>query len=250
MREVDVSADLLPRHHELMRCLGLIARVVGASGWCLVGGLMVLINAREAGRSDSRVEGTKDGDILVDVAVEPEALDRMARELTKLGYLLAEDDRGPSFTRCTFVSGQAQVDVLAPDDARPDQLDVRSGLRTIAIPGGRRGLSGADMVRIYYSEDAVDVEVRVPTLTSAICVKAAAALDARTAGHPRHIQDTAFLLACIEDLRAARDALSDADRANLRHLAHRFNDRADAAWAPLAGDDHDRALAAFRFLTQ
>lgn len=250
MREVDVSADLLPRHHEVMRCLALIGRVVGASGWCVVGGLMVLINAREAGRSDSRGEGTKDGDILVDVAVEPGALDRMARELTKLGYLLADDDRGPSFTRCTFVSGQAQVDVLAPDDARPEQLDVESGLRTIAIPGGRRGLSGAEMVRIYYSEDAVDVEVRVPTLTSAICVKAAAALDIRTAGHPRHIQDTAFLLACVEDLRPARDALSDADRATLRLLADRLNDRADAAWAPLAGDDHDRALAAFRFLTR
>jgi hypothetical protein len=75
----------------------------------------------------------------------------------------------------------------------------------------RRGLSGAEMVRICYSEDAADVEVRVPTLTSAICVKAAAALDARTAGHPRHIQDTAFLLACVEDLRPARDVLSDTE---------------------------------------
>ena len=245
-----MSADLLPRHHELMRCLGLIGRLVGASGWCLVGGLMVLINAREASRSDSRGEGTKDGDIVVDVAVEPDALDRMARELTKLGYLLADDDPGPSFARCTFVSGQAQVDVLAPEDARPEQLDLRSGLRTIAIPGGRRALSGAEMVRIYYSEDAVDVEVRVPTLTAAICVKAAAALDPRTAAHPRHIQDTAFLLACVEDLRSAQDALTDPDRANLRLLADRLNDRADAAWTALSGDDHDRALAAYRFLTR
>ncbi|MEP7115748.1 MAG: hypothetical protein ABI862_20960, partial [Ilumatobacteraceae bacterium] len=38
-----------------------------------------------------------------------------------------------------------------------------------------------------------------PTLHGAIIAKGAAATDDRTTGHPRHIQDVAFLLALIED---------------------------------------------------
>lgn len=62
MREVDVSVGLAPRHHEVMRCLGLLTRGVHTDLWCLVGGMMVLVVAREAGRPDSRGERTKDGD--------------------------------------------------------------------------------------------------------------------------------------------------------------------------------------------
>lgn len=252
LREVDVSAELLPRHHEVMRCLGLLTRVVNTDLWCLVGGMMVLVAARGAGRTDSRGEGTKDGDIVVDVVAETDALERVARELTKLGYtLLGDGDRGPDFARCTFVSGRAQLDVLAPDDAAPEQLDVGANLRSIAIPGGRRALQGSEMTRLHYAEAAHDVELRVPTLTSAVVVKAAAALDARTADHPRHIQDTAFLLACIDDPRAARDEHTDLDRAILRRLlAERLGDPGDAAWEHLNPDDRDRALAAAAFLTR
>ena len=251
MREVDISVDLLPRHHEVMRCLGLLGRALDPELWCVVGGIMVLVVAREVGRADSRGEGTKDGDIVVDVVTEPDVLSRATRALIRLGYTLPADDRGPAFARCTFTSGNAQVDVLAPDDAPPDALEAAGDVRTIAIPGGRRALAGSELVRLYYAEDAHDVEVRVPTLTTAILVKAAAALDPRTAGHPRHIQDTAYLLACIDDPRAARAELDDAARDLLRQLlSERLNDRADAAWAHLSADDHDRAVAAAEYMTR
>lgn len=252
MREVDITADLLPRHHELMRCLGLLSRVVNTNLWCLVGGLMVLVTSREAGRTDSRGEGTKDGDVVVDVVSETDALERVARELTKLGYmLLGDDDRGTNFARCAFVSGRAQLDVLVPDDATPEQRDVGPHLRSIAIPGGRRALTGSTMIRVRYAEAAHDVEVRVPTLTSAIIVEAAAALDPRTADHPRHIQDTAFLLACINNPRHAQDELTHADQAILhRLLAEHLRTPSDAAWAHLNPEDHDRALAAAELLAQ
>lgn len=174
----------------------------------------------------------------------------MAHQLTSLGYTLpADDDRGAGFTRCTFVSGHAQLDVLAPDDATPEQLEV-ADLRSIAIPGGRRALEGSEMTRLYYAEDAQDVEVRVPTCTSAVVVKAAAALDDRTAGHPRHIQDTVFLLACIDDLRSAHGELTNIDRALLRRLLTRLRDPADVAWEILNQDDSNRALAAAEFLAR
>jgi hypothetical protein len=182
--------------------------------------------------------------------LEPGGLARVARELAKLGYTLPPEDHGAAFARCTFTSGHAQLDVLAPDDAPPEALDAAPDVRTIAIPGGRRALAGSELVRLYYAEDAHDLEVRVPTLTTAILVKAAAALDPRTAGHPRHIQDTAFLLPCIDDPRAARAELTEADHSMLRHLIQRLSDRADAAWAYLSPDDHDRALAAAEFLTR
>ena len=251
MREVDVSLDLLPRHHEVMRCLGLLTRALDPELWCVVGGLMVLVVAREAGRADSRGEGTKDGDIVVDVVTEPDVLPRATRALIHLGYSLPADDPGPAFARCTFTSGNAQVDVLAPDDAPADALEAAGDVRTIAIPGGRRALAGSELVRLYYAEDAHDVEVRVPTLTTAILVKAAAAVDPRTAGHPRHIQDTAYLLACIDDPRAARTELDARGRDLLRDLlTGRLVDRADAAWAHLNAEDHDRAIAAVEYMTR
>lgn len=250
MREVDISRALLPQHHEVLRCLGLLARTVGTDVWSLVGGLMVLVVARAAGRTDSRAEGTKDADVVVDVVAEPEALARVAWALTSLGYdPPPDDDRGRDFARCTFVSGRAQVDVLAPDDATVDRLDVGSSLRTLAIPGGRRALASAEPTTIFYAEDREDVVIRVPTLTGAICVKAAAAVDGRTAGHPRHIQDVAFLLACIEDPAGAAAELSDDDRALLRVLRdRRLVDGGDVAWRPLGRRDRVRALAALDLL--
>lgn len=163
MRDIDVSAELLPQHHDVMRCLGLFSQVMGTDGWCLVGGMMVLVVAREAGRTDSRAEQTKDGDVLIDVVTHRGALARAGRELNKLGYTHpADDDRGAGFARCTFVSGHAQVDLLAPEDATDEQLDVGGNIRSIAIPGGRRALQGSAMTRLYYDEESTDVELRVP----------------------------------------------------------------------------------------
>jgi hypothetical protein len=251
VREVDISDQLLPQHHEVMRCLGLLAQRIDTDLWCLVGGMMVLVVARAAGRSDSRAEGTKDGDIVVDVVADPEILEKVAYVLRSLGYELpADDDRGGDFARCTFVSGRAQVDVLVPDDTPEDRLDVGTDMRSLAIPGGRRALFGSESTTIFYSEDAADVVIRVPSLTGAICVKAAAALDPRTAGHPRHIQDVAFLLACIDDPVAAAQELSDGDRALLVELrSQRLGPDDDAAWRYLAGDDRARAATALDFLT-
>ena len=248
MREVDISDQLLPQHYEVMRCLGLLARSINTDLWCLVGGMMVLVVARAAGRTDSRAEGTKDGDVVVDVLAEPEILAKVAYALRSLGYELPpDDDRGPDFARCTFVSGSAQVDVLAPEDTPADQLEVGTDLRSLAIPGGRRALVGSELTTIYYAEERADVVIRVPSLTGAICVKAAAVLDPRTGSHPRHVQDVAFLLACIDDPVAAADELDDTDRELLTELqALGLGD--DVAWRYLDADDRARALAALEFL--
>jgi hypothetical protein len=243
LRELDLSADLRPAHHEVLRSFGLLSRAIGPQNWCIVGGMMVLAAARSAGRTDSRGEGTKDGDILVDVVAEPGLLGTATSQLRRLGYEMPSDDFGLNAARCTFISGRAQLDLLAPDDADALSLEV-DDLRTIAIPGGRRALEGSELTRVYYAEDAFDVEVRLPTLTTAICVKAAASADPRTGTHPRHAEDVAFLLACVEDPLTTAIEFSRADLDLLRILSADHLSARSSAWLPLNDDDRARGRAA------
>ncbi len=233
----------MPTHHGVLRCFGLLSRAIGPDDWCIVGGMMVLAAARSTGRADSRGEETKDGDILVDVVAEPRLLAAATGQLRNLGYNLPPDDFGEDAARCTFVSGRTQIDVLAPDDAADAALEVGE-LRSIAIPGGRRALEGSELTRIFYADDAFDVDVRIPTLPTAICVKAAAALDPRTADHPRHGQDVAFLLACVDDPLTVARELTTADVQLLRELASGRLTEASRAWLALDQDDRRRGQAA------
>jgi len=91
MREIDLRADLLPRHHEALRALSLLSGQAPADQWCVVGGLMVLIAARSIGRPIPRAEQTKDADVLVDVCTDPTSLSRVVGALRSLGYETPED---------------------------------------------------------------------------------------------------------------------------------------------------------------
>jgi hypothetical protein len=141
-----------------------------------------------------------------------------------------------------------QIDVLCPEDATVEELDSASGVRSLAIPGGRRALQLSKLVRITYGDDAADVDIRVPILPGAIVVKAAAALFPATAGHPRHIQDVVNMLAILEEPLEAREDLSNEDRAILTDLSGRLEDPCDVAWEGLEPDDMMNARAAFDIL--
>jgi hypothetical protein len=210
---------------------------------------MVLIATRVAGSKASRAAQTKDGDIVVDVCADAGAVTRLTYELNQLSYEIPPEAwSDEAFARCTFVSGSAQIDVLCPDDASPEDLDTDSGVRSLAIPGGRRALEMAEMVRIYYAEDEADVEVRVPLLAGAIVVKASAALDPRTARQSRHAQDLGALLVAVQNPRDVRERLSEDDRKLLSSLSARLSDNADEAWDGLHPDDRRRGQAAARLL--
>ncbi len=248
MREVDISVGLLPQHQGVMRCLHLLSKTIETENWCLVGGLMVLVAARSAGRTSSRAEGTKDGDVVVDVVSEPTLLTAVTNTLLSLGYRQPEDHhRGEDFARCTFVSGLSQLDVLAPDDTPTDRLDTENGLRSLAIPGGRRALRAAVMTRIYYSDEGL-AEIRVPTLSGAICVKAAAALDRRTERYAHHSQDVAYLLSCIRDPFAMRSELDDEDQELLVELSDKVMAASTVPWRQLERDVARTGRAALQIL--
>jgi hypothetical protein len=67
MNEVDLRSYLLPKHRSVFSALQNLGVSIGHDGWCLVGGLMVLV----VGAAGRRSEGTKDGDVVVDIAADP-----------------------------------------------------------------------------------------------------------------------------------------------------------------------------------
>lgn len=208
---------------------------------------MVLVVGEEAGSVDRRAAQTKDGDIVVDVCADRSLLGVMASALEKFGYRIPEEaHRHELVTRCTFVSGSAQVDVLCPDDAPAEALDTHAGLQSLAIPGGRRALEDASPVEIRYSDEHPDAAVPVPTLEGALAVKMAAVLDERTADQERHIQDVGFLLAAVDDPDAARARMRGDDVDSLTRLRDRLFDDADVAWERSDDESRRRAQALVR----
>lgn len=188
--EIDIRADLLGRHRYALETLAQMSLRVSSGRWVLVGGLMVMVLGREHRARSPRAEGTKDADIVVDVLSHPSILTDVAHFLqTEYGYTLADQigSTGDA-ARCTFASHSAQIDVLCPDGTAAEALDIGGGVRSLAIPGGRRALETGRQVELYFSDDYPNAEIRVPTLPGAIIVKAAAGVDPRTAGSPRHIQ--------------------------------------------------------------
>ncbi len=249
VREVDLSTDLLPRHREVFRLLGLLGRAIPADRWCLVGGLMVLVAGRLEGARDHRATQTKDGDILIDVVADPSALAAMVAECRTYGFDFPRhdwpDDEG--FARCTLVAHSAQVDLLCPDDAAEHHL-VAGGARSLAIPGGRRALEVAEPVTVLLGDDWAPVDVRVPTLYGALAVKAAAATDPHTRDQTRHLEDVAFLLSIVPDPRRLSEEVAESDLDLLRALAAELNDDSSPAWAHLDTTARLSVQAALGFL--
>ena len=248
MLEVDLRADLLPRHREVLRALGHLSTRVETDTWCLVGGLMVVVATRAAAGRIRRAEGTKDGDILVDVCAQPNALNQVAHVLTSFGFEQEAPFPGAAFARCTFSGYSGQIDVLCPDDAPDDLLETSNGVVSLAIPGGRRALEVSERVRITYDDESPDAELRVPLLPWAIVVKAAAAIDPKTSAQERHIQDVAGMLAVVASHPLEHNPLAEADRSLLGQLSQRLDDDSDVAWEGMPGDGVLNARAGYRLL--
>ena len=129
----------------------------------------------------------------------------------------------------------------------PTSNSTVDGMRSIAIPGGTRALELSEVVDIFYDSDDANVELRCSTLHGAIIAKSAAAVDIRTAGHQRHIQDVAFLLSVIEDPIDFAAALTDSDLQTLSDVARHIPNM-PTAWTHIAPGDRSRAEAALRII--
>jgi hypothetical protein len=249
--EVDITSGLLPRHVDVLDTIAQLGVKYGPGPWAIVGGMMVMILGREHEARAPRAEGTKDADILVDIAAHPTLLDELAHFLDSVGYRL-QDGIGneTKAARCSFVYHSAQIDLLCPDDTPEDQLVVpHRNVASIAIPGGRRAFETAREVSLYYSEDRPNAEVFVPTLAGAIAVKTAAAVDSRTADSPRHLQDIGFLLTIPADPEQTRAEFTEADVGLLRKIESHVQNPRSKMWLQLDSEQLQAAQATYAFLT-
>jgi hypothetical protein len=248
MREVDLSHDLNARHREVLRAMGHISKTIGVDDWCLVGGLMVLVASRAAGGRIRRAEGTKDGDILVDVCARPNALEQVVHILTTFGFKMDPPFPGQENARCTFSGYNGQIDVLCPNDAPEGSLETSGGAVSLAIPGGRRALEVAEPIRITYDDASLDIELRVPMIPWAIVVKAANVVHPATSTQDRHIQDVVGMLEIVASSPPESNPLTTADRTLLDQLRLRLSDDADPAWQGMSTQDVTNARAGLRLL--
>jgi hypothetical protein len=188
---------------------------------------------------------------VVDVVADRSVLDAATKTLQAQGFTLdLSVGSGNDTSRCMFSSYKSQIDVLCPSDATPDMLDTNDGLRSIAIPGGRRALRNARAVKLWIADDYTDVTLRVPTAAGAIMVKTAAAVDPRTSDGERHIQDVAFLLSLPFELGAVIGDLEPGDHALLSAIEPQLLDSKHSAWDGCSRNDRDRALVAFETLVR
>jgi hypothetical protein len=164
--EVELGDEIGPQHHEAFHVLHLLGKEIH-SGWCLVGGLMVVIAGRVAGLPNDRADRTKDADILIDVVGDAGSLTAVYKKLRSYGYgppPEAWDDDG--IAKCSLVHGSVTIDLLGPEDATLEALEVGEDIRSVNIPGGRRALEVAQPVQILYGETGI-TELRVPLLPAA-----------------------------------------------------------------------------------
>ena len=188
--------------------------------WTLVGGLMVQLHAFEHGVPDVRV--TVDIDVLGQ-ARPPGPLQAIDRALIDAGFDAHPpdpDNYGYRYERDGLI-----VDVLAPDGIRPAPT-LDGSRHAVGIPGGSQALARSEPVTVHI--DGQTFELRRPTLTGAILIKARSLLR-----HPdpdAQRQDLLRLLSLVPDPRAMRADLKTTEGRWLRRVeAHlRFGERAGA----------------------
>lgn len=185
--------------------------------WLLVGGQMVFLHEVERGSTNARP--TDDIDVVVDLRVEPSALDRMHNALIAARFL--QDLPSPEGVAHRYRRRGATIDVLAPDRLGKRARLSLGGGRTIEAPGTTQALVRSSRVRVELSNgDAV--LLRVPTLVGAVLGKIAAVTEivAQSASErAKHFRDVDALARLMGPADRDGAALSSKERLAVRRFA-------------------------------
>ncbi len=177
-----------------------------------------LVLREQSSGADARASQTKDADVVVEVATG--SAQRVIQELATMGFEQIEMFFGQSQAQARYSMGHTLIDVLAPNDGDPEDLNLEEGTVTLAAPGGRRALQVSTVATVYYGVDGV-AELRLPTIGHAVVVKSAAVLDQRTEGQPRHLEDVVELLGAMDEPDAWVDGMNESDLDLLERVSPR-----------------------------
>jgi len=213
---VDVRLPaLLGGQAESWRALIEIAPKLGQH-WLLIGGQMVFLHEIERQATD--VRPTNDIDLVVDLRVQPTALEHTHSALTKAGF--AQDLPSPDGVAHRYRRGDATIDVLAPDHVGRRAKLALGGGRTIEAPGTTQAFTRVAIVRVHI--DDTSALIRRPTLVGALIGKATAAIEIvslSTAERAKHVRDVDSLARLLGTDDRANAGLTAKEHAVLTRVA-------------------------------
>jgi hypothetical protein len=211
--------------------------------WTLIGARMVELHALERGRVPARL--SLDADALADARIrDPNPVRHLAEILAADGFALA----APSAFGAahTFVKGEVEIDVLAPEHLGDGSEQARITIppaHTVEVPGGRQALTRSEVVRIRVGPR--EGVVPRPALLGAILVKARAVDLDDTPDNQR--SDLALLLSMVDDADVLADQLVGAERSWI-HRRSEMNDPEGLPWNGLDTPQVRRGISALRIL--
>ncbi len=185
--------------------------------WLLIGGQMVFLY--EVERESTDVRPTNDIDLVVDLRIEPAALEHTHDVLTRAGF--EQDLPSPEGIAHRYRRGQATIDVLAPDHmgARA-ALSLGSG-RTIEAPGTSQAFGRASLVRVELDDNTAGI-VRRPTLIGALLGKVTAVteiISMSPAERAKHVRDVDALARLLGPADRTSASLTTKERSTLARIA-------------------------------
>ena len=236
----------LPHHGTEGRLWAALLDVADAQpeGWTLIGALMVMLHAHDAGIDARRTTG--DADALADARGVAQATRRLVATIERLGWEMHPDHPKADDVGFRFVKDGLLFDVLAPDGLgeRTDTTTVPP-LKTVQLTGGSRALSRTEIRHVVLGER--EGRLPVPDLLGALVIKSrAATADRVPTSDPshrpdRHPEDLAVLYACAADLRALADDTTKSDHKALRNAP-------EPHWHVIDPNLRPQAQAAHRYL--
>jgi len=216
-------------------------------GWCIIGGQMVWLLAREYGVEPIRATG--DVDIVVDIRADPGLIRALCTWLESRGFDLegiSTENIGHRYVSTAYDGpGMVAFDILAPDNVgERANLTTSPPARTLSAPGTRGALDAAEPLDIQLGDRSG--HVLRPALISAIFAKAAAAGIPGRENPERDWIDIAFLLSLVPDPLGTSAELSNRQRQRLRAVSAVLTED-HVAWRQL-GMRSRLGVAALQFL--
>ncbi len=225
---------------EVWRLVCLMAEEFRGS-WALIGARMVELHGLAAGREAPR--RSADFDALCEAKAVGSRPRDLVAWLTARGF--ESDGVSPEGIGHRYRLEDVSIDVLAPDRlGHAPAWMSRDGIRTVAVPGGRRALNHLGFVAARCGD--LVASIPVPDLGGALVIKSQAVEVDDVPDNQR--VDLAFLYSLVDDPRAVGNRLTASDVAVLRRRRE-LASAGHSAWRALGVGAVDAHLA-FDYLTR